>query len=345
MNIYDIKRKVYLSFFSRSFILHYYRFLSRKQYILSTIKKFGREKDTAQLLPLMRRAYTKFRWNAEEFFLFKYEQLNDKERSEFCPEFDHNIFCLKVNNFKTAKDFRDKMKTYIRFKPFFKRECILLTCDKDLHTQEFNEFIKHNETFLAKQLDACCGRGILKITRENIDTLHSLFKDGQRNRFILEPYIIQCKELSALHPESVNTLRIPTINYGDHIEIFHPFLRIGKGSNFVDNAGSGGIGCNIDIQSGSIVCAGDENGIDYTHHPDTNIKLIGFNIPKWGEAMQTAKELAKMVPDVKYVGWDLALTENGWVMIEGNEDGQFLFQYFSHKGVAKEIKEIYEKLK
>lgn len=61
--------------------------------------------------------------------------------------------------------------------------------------------------------------------------------------------------------------------------------------------------------------------------------------------MQTAKELAKMVPDVKYVGWDLALTENGWVMIEGNEDGQFVFQYFSHQGVAKEIKEIYEKLK
>ena len=54
--------------------------------------------------------------------------------------------------------------------------------------------------------------------------------------------------------------------------------------------------------------------------------------------------MASECPDVHYVGWDLALTDDGWVMIEGNEDGQFGFQYIS-PGVAKEVAEIYKKLK
>lgn len=98
---------------------------------------------------------------------------------------------------------------------------------------------------------------------------------------------------------------------------------MGRGTSFVDNAGSGGIGCNVDSKTAVIVCAGDEMGNDYIYHLDTKVKLIGYKIPKWEEAVSTAIELARQVPDVHYVGWDLALTNNGWVLIEGNEDGQF----------------------
>lgn len=101
----------------------------------------------------------------------------------------------------------------------------------------------------------------------------------------------------------------------------------------------------MDSRTGVVVCAGDEMGNDYIYHSDTNVKLIGYKIPRWDEAVSTAINLAKQVPDVRYVGWDLALTDNGWVLIEGNEDGQILFQYFSHSGISAEVKEIYKKLK
>ena len=54
--------------------------------------------------------------------------------------------------------------------------------------------------------------------------------------------------------------------------------------------------------------------------------------------------MASEVPDVHYVGWDIALTNEGWVMIEGNEDGQFGFQYIG-PGVADEVKQICKRLK
>ena len=57
-----------------------------------------------------------------------------------------------------------------------------------------------------------------------------------------------------------------------------------------------------------------------------------------------AKELALIVKGNRYAGWDLALTEKGWVMIEGNARGQFVWQIPSGKGFLKEANQILERL-
>lgn len=42
-----------------------------------------------------------------------------------------------------------------------------------------------------------------------------------------------------------------------------------------------------------------------------------------------------------YKGWDLALTDNGWVLVEGNEKGMFIgFQLPTHQGFRKEFNQI-----
>ena len=341
---YNLKRLLYLSPLSNNWLVHYIRYLNRKGVIKQRIKKFGREADTLPLLPKMRRAYVKFHWNADEFFLFKYEALDDEQRKAFCPEYDHNIFCLRVNDFSVARIFRNKWATYQKFKPFFKRECIFVETKEDLQRSDLQTFLEQNDVFLAKPIAACCGRGILKLTPDLV--LQGALSHIEKGKgVLLEPYIKQSKEIGLLHPESVNTVRIPTVNYGDRIELFHPFLRIGRGTSFVDNAGAGGIGCNVDVTTGTVICAGDELGNDFTVHPESKKNLVGYRIPKWNDAVAMVKQLASLVPDVHYVGWDLALTDNGWVLIEANEDGQFLFQYFSHAGCAQEVQRVYKDLK
>ena len=47
----------------------------------------------------------------------------------------------------------------------------------------------------------------------------------------------------------------------------------------------------------------------------------------------------------KYAGWDLALTEKGWVMVEGNARGQFVWQIPMQKGFMKEANQILKRLK
>jgi D-alanine-D-alanine ligase-like ATP-grasp enzyme len=57
------------------------------------------------------------------------------------------------------------------------------------------------------------------------------------------------------------------------------------------------------------------------------------------------KQAAKKIPEVRYIGWDVAFTENGPVIVEGNEyPGYGLLQFYKLKnkktGHLKEISDI-----
>ena len=83
----------------------------------------------------------------------------------------------------------------------------------------------------------------------------------------------------------------------------------------------------------------------YETHPDTGARLIGYSVPDWQEAKDLAMELARVLPDNKYTGWDLAHTKDGWVMQEGNDRGDFdIFQLTSNSGFRSEIEKIVTEL-
>ena len=44
-----------------------------------------------------------------------------------------------------------------------------------------------------------------------------------------------------------------------------------------------------------------------------------------------------MVPENRHTGWDLALTNDGWVLVEANRRTQFGFQMSLQQGFRKEI--------
>ena len=89
----------------------------------------------------------------------------------------------------------------------------------------------------------------------------------------------------------------------------------------------------------------DENAISFEKHPDSGIDIIGFEIPRWKEAISLAKELATVVKGQRYIGWDLALTEKGWVMVEGNAMSQFVgWQIPTQKGFMAEANNILKEL-
>lgn len=56
----------------------------------------------------------------------------------------------------------------------------------------------------------------------------------------------------------------------------------------------------------------------YNTHPISNHKIVGFKVPMFNEAVNLVKECAKIIPEVAYVGWDVAISENGPVIVEGN---------------------------
>ena len=253
---------------------------------------------------------------------------------EIVPYKNQRAFYKRVNSKQVHDVLCDKYICYKLFKPFYKRDVVLVNRQE---LSDFEEFRLKHSRFNIKPLSANCGKGIQiidsKATAVSTEELLSFYSDG----FIAEELIVQNKILARFHPSSVNTLRINTVSFGNSVEIKWPCLRIGCGNSIVDNAGAGGVFGAIDVKSGIIISVSDEFQHTFEVHPDTGVKIVGFQIPLWEEACNLAKKLATLIPEGHFIGWDLALTDNGWVMVEGNYSPLLIWQIAVGKGIKKEF--------
>ena len=145
----------------------------------------------------------------------------------------------------------------------------------------------------------------------------------------------QCDEMAALHPHSVNTVRVLTV--GDRI--FGATLRQGSGGSFVDNSSAGGFFSPVDVDTGIVAVSGiDKDARQVLINPTTNMTIPGFRIPMWHETRQMLAEAVKLIPDAVMVGWDVAYTPDGPILIEGNAYPGIFIHQGNYRGLARELK-------
>lgn len=284
----------------------------------------------------MRHAFIAYGWGFDEYFMFNFNRLSCAGRKEFVPNMQKDNFCDKVNSESVVDLFTDKWLAYKRFAKYYKRDaCMLQSWERD--HEEAERFIEKHDAMIIKPTDWSFGDGIKIIHNATVDDIKALLQKYSVG-FVMEELIHQGDEMAALHPQSVNTVRITTYRSGDEIHIIHPFFKVGRGEDIVDNAAQGGIFGEIDIETGVVISACDKKGHRYVKHPETGVSLIGYVIPRWQEALDLSRELAMVVPEAAYTGWDLAYTDVGWVMVEGNARGQFIcFQMAAQRGFRKEL--------
>ena len=126
------------------------------------------------------------------------------------------------------------------------------------------------------------------------------------------------------------------------------YIRMGNNGNFIEHMHTGAIGAAIDIDSGIICTPGyDSCGNEYIFHPYSGKKIPGYHFKNWDKCIDLVKNLAKKVPEVRMVGWDMVINDRfEWLPIEGNHNCGFgLWQTAMHKGLAKKIECIIEKEK
>ena len=169
-----------------------------------------------------------------------------------------------------------------------------------------------------------------------------MLKEGS---YICEELINQDSRLATFNESSVNTVRIPSIWAKSEAHILYPFLRTGRKGSVVDNGGSGGIFALIDAESGVVVSDGfDQSGHRFVKHPDSHVIYKGYQIPEWASLKAAVNKVHSTMPkEFKYVGWDFALTNKGWCVIEANW-GDFIAQQKTlGRGLYKEFKKILKK--
>jgi len=104
-----------------------------------------------------------------------------------------------------------------------------------------------------------------------------------------------------------------------------------------------GWGGAIDVKTGVTFVATDESQGKYEVHPDSKKPLIGVLIPDWKEVCEMAKALARRLPDAAFIGWDLAHTASGWVLVEGNIGPMIIYQIATGYSLRHEFERVKKK--
>ena len=275
----------------------------------------------------------------DEYFYFDYEKLNVQGRESFITDKIRWDYYARMNLDENKELFNNKRKAYEKFRPYYHREVIEVLDDS--HKERLCAFAQKHGRVIVKPLYGSAGNGIFAVSVDQFPDLDTLFtRVRQAGPVVVEEMLRQDPEMAKLHAESINTVRVPTLKLKDRVVIFSPFMRTGCGDSVVDNAAQGGILMAVDPATGMIYMDGaDESGHRYLKHPDTGVTMPGFQIPRWEEARALATELALQVEGNHYVGWDLALTDKGWTMIEGNPRGMFVTQLVTKKGIRQELED------
>ena len=82
----------------------------------------------------------------------------------------------------------------------------------------------------------------------------------------------------------------------------------------------------------------------FIFHPVTGTQIVGFQIPNWDKVLEMVKEMAARVPQVRTIGWDVAVTQDGCCAVEGNSRCDFLIcQMPQNIGRYEELKGLLER--
>ena len=100
---------------------------------------------------------------------------------------------------------------------------------------------------------------------------------------------------------------------------------------------AGNLLAQVQMESGRILRVTSGAGLEarnHLTHPDTGAALIGFELPQWNAMKQLALDGARVMRHVSLIGWDIACTDKGPVIVEMNETPDFfLVQFADRRGI------------
>lgn len=168
------------------------------------------------------------------------------------------------------------------------------------------------------------GRGIQKLhvsdginIKDNL-SLSDIF-DEYKKDYMIQEVVHQHQRMEALNPTSVNTIRLLTYRKDMEVVVAYSVIRIGRKDQTIDNESAGGISARINSDGRIAKYAYGAPGIDKVEYTDSGVKLEGYEIPSFENAVALTKKLHLQLPFFSLVGWDIAIDKEGKpIMIEFN---------------------------
>ena len=274
-------------------------------------------------------AWVTCRCSFTDYFLFRFYHLNRRGRKEYICLWQMRDFHRK-NPARSFADFEEKDRFLDRFSDFVHRDWIGRKVRSS--REEFDAFCQSHERCILKRRTDFGGHGAELCDLTAVDR-DALYERMVRDDLIAEELVRQCPQMAALHPDSVNTVRVLTIKG----KIVAATLRQGSGGSFMDNGTSGGVFAAMDPSSGIVVTPGVRlDTRQALRNPTTGVVIPGFRVPMWEETKQMIARAVQVAPETLIIGWDVAYTDDGPILIEGNAYPGVQILQGGYRGLARD---------
>lgn len=241
--------------------------------------------------------------------------LKHRDRITYMTHPKSNHIAQLVNQKPFRHHFADKSEFVQKFAPYVGRETLDV---RTASVPELEAFVKKHGSVIVKVTDSDGGQGIERREAADIPDFEK-FKEHllEQRQFLVEQVIPQHAEMTALNDSSVNSLRIVSYFDGTDVHILARVLKMGNGG-IIDNFAHGGMYTMLDENGVALHAAFDMAGDAYDIHPISGIRVTGFRVPMYDKVLELVDEIARVVPEIPYVGWDIAISPDRPVVIEGN---------------------------
>lgn len=278
-------------------------------------------------------------------FLFK------KSRKNIFDFFPYSYFA-RINRFFNDDEARsvleNKLFTHFFYSRFNVAMPVLLafnhrrtfvagnTAREIANPDEFRNFLKellsempeHESVFIKKTWGSFGGDCVFRLEKKQLSLdsydLKSLYDRLVSSDYIFQERLKQHPLLESINASSVNTVRIDTfIDKDGNSEVMSAYLRTGLNGSHVDNITAGGLEVPIDIETGRLhnygfMGSAENLTIRPDRHPDTQKEFMDTTIPFFDDVKRLVCRMALLIPELRLIGWDIAIGETGPVLIEGN---------------------------
>jgi len=169
-----------------------------------------------------------------------------------------------------------------------------------------------------------------------VDQLHTHYPAG----YLFQKFVTPHAAIRSLCGDRLATVRVITLATGTGPKVFRVCWKIPAGENSADNYWrKGNLLAKIDIDQGRVQRVLSGVGLDllkHERHPDTDAPMIDFQLPHWQRVLNITIEAAQLMQHIPLIGWDVAVLDQGPVIVEMNQAPDFFLpQLADGRGVLE----------
>ena len=146
---------------------------------------------------------------------------------------------------------------------------------------------------------------------------------SHKRRYLVQPRLLNHPLIDDLSNGALITIRIVTgFSQNNSVKVLFAIFNMPVGKSIVNNLNDGAFSSIISLNTGILMKAfcGELDCKLHAFHPDTMSQINGRKIPHWNKCLFTVMRAHSVIGKIPIIGWDVCVTREGPLLIEGNHD-------------------------